>query len=114
MRRIVVLAAMTASLAAFAGTAMAATINVNPWDYDPTPRTVVKGDTVKWTWKNAVSPHNVVVATPAKGNTKEKVIKSSGTQKKTGTWSYKFNAKGTFVVYCKPHRDFMNTTVTVN
>ena len=108
MRRIVVLTAMTASLAAFAGTAMAATINVNPWDYDPKPKSIKKGDTVKWTWKNAVSPHNVYITTST-----GRAVKNSGSAKKTGTYSYKFNTKGTFKVYCKPHRDFMQTTVTV-
>lgn len=109
MRRIFVLAATTASLAAFTGTALAATINVDPWNYDPTPRTITKGDTVKWTWKNAVSPHNVYIA-----NSSGRVLKNSGSAKRTGTYSYKFNTKGTFTVYCRPHSDFMKTTVTVN
>ena len=109
MRRIAALAVVAASFAALAAPAVAGTTNVKPWSFDPTPVTIKQGDTVKWSWTNAVAAHNVYIATST-----GKAVKNSGAAKKTGTYSYKFTTKGTFTVYCNPHRAFMQTTVTVS
>jgi plastocyanin len=81
----------------------------------PDEITICKGDTVTWT-NNKGGPHNVVFdeegvpsGFDAEKNSMEDQLGDEG-----ATFSFKFDAAGTYAYYCQPHRGAgMNANVIV-
>lgn len=74
----------------------------------PANITVTAGTTVTWTNKDSFG-HTVTSGTPEAPDGKF----DSGIINQNGTFSYKFDTKGTYNYYCKPHQQVMRGTVTV-
>ncbi|MGE5429904.1 MAG: plastocyanin/azurin family copper-binding protein [Syntrophomonadaceae bacterium] len=74
----------------------------------PASITVTAGTTVKWTNKDSFQ-HTVTSGTPEAPDGKF----DSGLISQNGTFSYKFDTKGTYNYFCKPHQQVMKATVTV-
>src|SRR4029078_155449 len=103
MRKITVLLAALALVAALIATQAFAATAVT-WKVG-TNKTVKirKGGTVKWVWGDG-SPHNV------KGSGfKSKVLTGRGK-----TYSHRFGSKGTFKIICQIHPTTMKTVVKVS
>lgn len=74
----------------------------------PANITVAAGTTVTWTNQDSYE-HTVTSGTPQAPDGKF----DSGLIGQNATFSYKFDTKGTFNYYCKPHQQVMKGTVTV-
>jgi plastocyanin len=71
------------------------TVHIKNIRFSPTVLKVSKGTTVRWTFEDARTPHNVT----SKGSTK---FKSSHTQQ-SGSYSVRFNKAGTYHYVCTIH-----------
>lgn len=76
--------------------------------FSPANVTVTAGTTVNWTNKDPFQ-HTVTSGTPGAPDGKF----DSGLINQNGTYSFKFDTKGTYNYYCKPHQEIMTGTVTV-
>ncbi|MGE5499035.1 MAG: plastocyanin/azurin family copper-binding protein [Syntrophothermus sp.] len=76
--------------------------------FSPAGISVTAGTTVTWVNKDSYA-HTVTSGSPGSPDGKF----DSGTIEANGTYSYKFDTKGTFSYYCKIHQDIMTGTVTV-
>jgi len=108
-------AAVALSLFAFAGSASAAgptPISIIDQSFQPADATIQVGDTVTWTVTKAIAdPHSVTSGTPSDSG---KVFDSKPTLHVNGdTFSYTFNAAGSFPYYCIVHPSQMHGTITV-
>lgn len=74
----------------------------------PANITIAAGTTVTWTNKDSFG-HTVTSGTPGAPDGKF----DSGLINQNGTFSFKFDTKGTYNYYCKPHQEVMKGTVTV-
>jgi plastocyanin len=74
----------------------ASSVKVKDNFFSPKTKSISKGSTVKWTWSGR-APHNVTFRT----------VKSK-TQTK-GTYSHKFNDKGSFKYRCTIHPGMVGT-----
>jgi plastocyanin len=94
MRKLLVVVSVAAvAVTAFAVVpAQSATRGVSVKDnfFSPKSLSVSRGSTVKWSWKGS-APHNVTFRT----------VHSS--TKRSGTYSHKFNQKGSFSYKCTIH-----------
>jgi plastocyanin len=76
--------------------------------FSPANITVAAGTTVTWTNEDPYQ-HTVTSGTPGAPDGKF----DSGLIGQNATFSYKFDTKGTFNYYCRPHQQVMKGTVTV-
>lgn len=76
--------------------------------FSPASITVSAGTTVKWINEDSYN-HTVTSGTPGSPDGKF----DSGTIGASGTYSFKFDTKGTYNYYCKIHADIMTGTVIV-
>ncbi|MDP4174111.1 MAG: cupredoxin domain-containing protein [Bacteroidota bacterium] len=76
--------------------------------FSPASITVSAGTTVKWINEDPIN-HTVTSGTPGSPDGKF----DSGTIGPNGTYSFKFDTKGTYNYYCKIHADIMTGTVIV-
>ena len=108
-------AALALYMFAFAGSASAAgptPISIIDQSFQPADATIQVGDTVTWTVTKAIAdPHSVTSGTPSDSG---KVFDSKPTLHVNGdTFSYTFNAAGSFPYYCIVHPSQMHGTITV-
>lgn len=108
-------AAAALCLFALAGSASAAAptaISIVDMSFQPADATIQVGDTVTWTVTKAIAdPHSVTSGTPSDSG---KVFDSKTTLHVNGdTFSYTFNAAGSFPYYCIVHPGQMHGTITV-
>jgi plastocyanin len=104
MRRLVVL---TALLAAAAPAAASSTVSVRLKNIDLSKPTVHihAGDTVRWRFRDAPTPHNVT--------SEGKLRFTSSASRSTGTYSVRFTKKGTYRYYCTIHPSMQGKVVVV-
>lgn len=97
---------MLAGLAVSAAPAAAATrsVTVRDLEFKTSVVRIVKGDTVRWLFRDAPSPHNVI----SRGTPRFR----SSTSRQTGSYSVRFTKAGTYRYYCSIH-PFMTGRVVV-
>ena len=101
MRRIAALATAVVALAVTASPVAAATKSVS-WGFGSSGTiSIKKGDKINFSWSSG--GHNVV----GPGF-------SSGGARTSGSYTRTFSSKGSFSVYCAPHRSIMKVTVKVS
>lgn len=101
--RLVLTAAVAVAVASAAGVAglasasaaPTATVHIKNIDFSPHTLKVKKGTTVRWTFEDASTPHNVT----SRGGNK---FKSSHTQQ-SGSYSVRFTKPGTYSYVCTIH-----------
>jgi plastocyanin len=71
--------------------------------YNPNPVTVSAGTTVTWTNTDTAAPHTVSSDT--------NLFESGNMAQGTGTFSFKFDTKGTFPYHCSLHRGMVASVV---
>ena len=106
MRRIVLIAAAVAALAATAGPAAAgkvATVDLGTSYYAPAKLTVKKGDKVRFKWNPSFDMHDV--------NVKSGPQRFNSPLQASGTWTRRFTKPGKYVLYCSQHSDMGMTLV---
>jgi plastocyanin len=102
MRKLIATLAVASLMAISGAVALAATPSVN-WKVGSMKTVKIKkGGTVKWVFAGD-APHNV----------KGPGFMSKTSAKKGFAFSRKFNAKGSFKIYCTVHPTTMKTTVKV-
>ena len=107
MRRVVLIIAAVAALAAAAGPATAgkvASVELGTSYYAPAKVTVKKGDKVRFRWNPSFDLHDV--------NVKSGPQKFKSPLQASGTWTRKFTKPGKYVLYCTQHSD-MGMTLKV-
>ena len=107
MRRVVLIIAAVAALAATAGPATAgkvASVELGTSYYAPAKVTVKKGDKVRFRWNPSFDLHDV--------NVKSGPQKFKSPLQASGTWTRKFTKPGKYVLYCTQHSD-MGMTLRV-
>lgn len=87
--------AITGLLAGPAGAARTAAVSLEDIQFKPRTVTLKGGDRVRWTWKDANTPHNVT----SRGSRR---FKSSST-KARGTYMVRFTRAGTYRYVCTIH-----------
>ena len=100
MRRVVLIIAAVAALAAAAGPATAgkvASVELGTSYYAPAKVTVKKGDKVRFRWNPSFDLHDV--------NVKSGPQKFKSPLQASGTWTRKFTKPGKYVLYCTQHSD---------
>jgi plastocyanin len=105
MRKLLVLLALIAVLAC-AGVALAKTKSVGMGDnyfFNGTV-TIKKGSSVHWHWAHTQNLHNVV---------SKKGVKFHSKTGHSGSFTYTFRKKGTFLILCTKHPSVMRMTVKV-
>jgi len=87
--------ALIAAAAVPAGAARTKRVTVEDIDFSPQTVKIRRGDRVRWTWKDAPTPHNV----RSRGSRR---FKGSGT-KTEGTHTVRFRRRGTYRYVCTIH-----------
>ncbi len=88
--------ALTAAVAApNAGSSVVRRVHIVDIDFSPRILNAKRGDTVRWTFEDADTPHNV-----ASRGTKR--FRSSPTRQ-SGSYSYRFTRSGTYLYVCTIH-----------
>jgi len=106
MRKLVLLITVVAVLAVTA-VALARTKSVGMGDnyfFNGTV-TIKKGSSVHWHWANTQNLHNVV---------SKKGVKFHSKTGHSGSFTYTFRKKGSFLILCTKHPSVMRMTVKVN
>ncbi len=106
MRRVVLIIAAVAALAATAGPATAGkvvSVELGTSYYAPAKVTVKKGDKVRFRWNPSFDLHDV--------NVKSGPQKFKSPLQASGTWTRKFTKPGKYVLYCTQHSDMGMTLV---
>lgn len=100
-------ALVTAAVPAVAASPTTATVLVKDDFFKPKEVTIRKGGTVTWRWRGS-NPHNVAIKRPGSS----KVVKRSAV-KKSGRYTSRFRAIGTWRVLCEIHPVGMRMRVIV-
>jgi|SRR5829696_4451293 len=109
MRRVLLIIAAVAALAATAGPAAGlsprppAKVDLGTSYYAPAKLTVKKGDKVRFTWHASFDVHDV--------NVKSGPQRFKSPLQASGTWTRKFTKPGKYVLYCTQHSDMGMTLV---
>lgn len=92
---VVALAAAIPAVAQDATTSAVRGVSIADIDFNPRVKTIRRGDTVRWTWRDGNTPHNV----KSRGSLR---FRSSPT-KTRGTHSVRFVRGGTYRYVCSIH-----------
>ena len=105
MRRVLVIIAAVAALgvAAPAGAAKTAKVDLGTSYYAPAKLKIGKGDKVRFKWNPSFDLHDV--------NVKSGPQRFKSPLQASGTWTRKFTKPGKYVLYCTQHSDMGMTLV---
>jgi plastocyanin len=95
--------ALFAALALPAGAASTATVTVKNIDFSKRVVRIHRGDTVRWLFRDAPTPHNVT----SRGRPRF----ASSTSRQSGTYSVRFTKAGTYRYVCTIHPNMAGRVV---